>query len=90
MTPPQKDIITDLFDVILLNRYYGWYLNNGDLASAEQALEKELREWEAKFSKPIIVTEYGADTMPGVHSIYDQPWSEEYQGRLPGDVPPCV
>ena len=79
---PQKDIITDLFDVILLNRYYGWYLNNGDLASAEQALEKELREWEAKFTKPIIVTEYGADTMPGVHSIYDQPWSEEYQGRF--------
>jgi beta-glucuronidase len=79
---PQKDIITDLFDVILLNRYYGWYLNNGDLASAEQALEKELREWEAKFTKPIIMTEYGADTMPGVHSIYDQPWSEEYQGRF--------
>ena len=76
---PQKDIITDLFDVVLVNRYYGWYLNNADLASAEQALEKELREWEAKFIKPIIVSEYGADTMPGIHSIYDQPWSEEYQ-----------
>ena len=87
---PQKDIITDLFDVILLNRYYGWYLNTGDLASAEQALEKELREWEAKFTKPIIVTEYGADTMAGVHSIYDQPWSEDDPGQIPGDVPPCV
>lgn len=74
-----KDIITDLFDVIMLNRYYGWYLHNGDLPSAEAALEAELRGWEEKYGKPIIMTEYGADTLPGLHSLYNQPWSEEYQ-----------
>ncbi|WP_430298215.1 beta-glucuronidase [Sinomonas sp. B1-1] len=75
----EKDIVTDLFDVIMLNRYYGWYVNTGDLASAEKALEAELRAWESKYGKPMIMTEYGADTLAGFHSLYDAPWSEEYQ-----------
>jgi beta-glucuronidase len=79
---PDKELLGDLFDVIMLNRYYGWYLHNGDLETAEQVLEKELREWEAKYGKPMIMTEYGPDTMPGFHSIYEQPWSEEYQAAF--------
>jgi beta-glucuronidase len=79
---PTKDLIADLFDVIMLNRYYGWYVHTGDLASAELALEKELRHWEKEHGKPIIITEYGADTMSGLHSIYEQPWSEEFQSAL--------
>ena len=57
---PDKELLGDLFDVIMLNRYYGWYVDNGDLETAEQHLEKELREWEAKYGKPMIMTEYGA------------------------------
>lgn len=79
---PDKCIITDLFDVIMLNRYYGWYLSTGDLATAEQHLEKELNAWAQLHEKPIIMTEYGADTQAGLHSIYDQPWSEEYQAKF--------
>ncbi|MGY3565530.1 beta-glucuronidase [Sinomonas sp. RB5] len=79
---PDKDTITDLFDVIMLNRYYGWYVNTGDLAAAEAALEAELRAWDAKLGKPIIMTEYGADTLAGFHSLYEAPWSEEYQADL--------
>jgi beta-glucuronidase len=25
------------------------------------------------------VGEYGADTLPGLHSVWDMPWTEEYQ-----------
>ncbi|MET1042492.1 MAG: beta-glucuronidase, partial [Microbacteriaceae bacterium] len=75
----EQDLIADLFDVMCLNRYYGWYADTGDLQSAEIHLEKELRGWEEKFGKPIIMTEYGADTVPGMHSIFDSPWTEEYQ-----------
>jgi beta-glucuronidase len=82
LATPDKCVITDLFDVILLNRYYGWYVNTGDLASAELALETELREWAAKYDKPIVMTEYGADTYPGLHSTVPAPWSEEYQTDL--------
>jgi beta-glucuronidase len=76
---PEVDVITDLFDVVLLNRYYGWYVEAGDLPAAERALEAELRSWAAKHGKPIIMTEYGADTLEGLHDTLPSPWSEEYQ-----------
>ncbi|QDP97252.1 beta-glucuronidase [Microlunatus elymi] len=65
-------------DVIMLNRYYGWYAFTGDLAAAEQAWTAELNGW-AGDGKPIIITEYGADTLDGMHQLIAQPWSEEYQ-----------
>jgi beta-glucuronidase len=77
-----KDLIADLFDVICLNRYYGWYVMPGDLRAAEAALEQELRAWEQLYGKPLIMTEYGADTIAGLHSVQDQPWTEEYQVNL--------
>lgn len=82
LAPADKDVISDLFDVLMLNRYYGWYVNTGDLAAAEQALEDELRAWEAKHDKPIIMTEYGADTLGGLHGVLPIPWTEEYQADL--------
>jgi beta-glucuronidase len=75
---PEFDVVSDLFDVLLLNRYFGWYVYNGDLESAERVLEAELREW-AQRDKPIVMTEYGADTQAGLHSLTSEPWSEEYQ-----------
>jgi beta-glucuronidase len=81
LATPERCVISDLFDVLLLNRYFGWYANTGDLVSAEQALESELREWEQR-GKPIIMTEYGADTQPGLHSVTSEPWSEEFQTDL--------
>jgi beta-glucuronidase len=70
--------VSQFGDVLMLNRYYGWYVNTGDLDAAERAWEEELRGW-ASEGKPIIITEYGADTYPGLHALMAQPWSEEYQ-----------
>jgi beta-glucuronidase len=80
--PASADVITDLFDLVMVNRYYGWYEDIGDLASAEPALEAELRAWAAKHGKPIIVTEYGADAVAGLHGAVAVPWTEEYQAQL--------
>lgn len=77
--PYDQDLISDLFDVICLNRYYGWYKVMGDLASAEEQLEEELLGWQKKYNKPMVMTEYGADTLAGLHSLHDLPWSEEFQ-----------
>jgi len=79
---PDVDVITDLFDVVLLNRYYGWYVDAGDLAAAERALDDEIRAWTEAHGKPIVFTEYGADTLPGLHSVTPTPWTEEYQVEL--------
>lgn len=76
---PQNDQIADLFDILSINRYWGWYVFTGDLQTAEHYLEQDLRGWAQRFGKPIMMSEYGADTMPGQHSVWDMPWSEEYQ-----------
>ena len=78
LSPYGKCRVSQFADVLMLNRYYGWYVNTGDLPAAEQAWEQELRGW-ASEHKPIIITEYGADTYPGLHSVAAQPWTEEYQ-----------
>ncbi|HVD23595.1 MAG TPA: beta-glucuronidase [Lapillicoccus sp.] len=78
LAPYGKCRVSQFGDVLMLNRYYGWYVNTGDLPAAERAWEEELRGW-ASEGKPIIITEYGADTYPGLHSVTPQPWSEEYQ-----------
>ena len=81
LAPAGKCLVSQFADVIMINRYYGWYVNPGDLPAAERGLEAELNAW-AKEGKPIIITEYGADTVAGIHSITDTPWTEEYQTAL--------
>ncbi|MGO2094927.1 MULTISPECIES: beta-glucuronidase [Mammaliicoccus] len=72
--------VQDLVDVICLNRYYGWYIQSGDLEAAKEALRQELDGWlEKQPDKPIMFTEYGADTVVGLHAIDDIMFTEEYQ-----------
>ncbi len=78
LAPHGKCRVSQFGDVLMLNRYYGWYVDTGDLASAEIHWREELEAW-ATDGKPIIITEYGADTYPGLHALEPEPWSEEYQ-----------
>lgn len=80
MTEPfDKCLLAPHVDVICLNRYWGWYEDHGDLPNAAIHLEAELKGWTDKYDVPFIITEYGADTISGGHSIHQAPWSEEYQ-----------
>ena len=77
---PEKDEVAPLVDLLCLNRYYGWYLQYNDLEAAKKALRDDLAAWHKRFpDKPIMFTEFGADTQPGLHSRYHDPYSEEYQ-----------
>ena len=67
-----------LSDVICLNRYYGWYTGGPDLEASKEALEKEMDFWETE-GKPVIITEYGADTVMGLHDTTPVMYTEEYQ-----------
>lgn len=75
---PTKDCTKDLSDVFCLNRYYGWYFGGPDLVGPEKALRAELDGW-AKYNKPVIFTEYGADTVSGFHDTTPVMYTEEYQ-----------
>jgi beta-glucuronidase len=68
-----------IFDVVCINRYYGWYTQAGRLDEAEQVLARDLDELHRTFGKPIIITEFGTDTLPGVHYQPPEMWAEEYQ-----------
>lgn len=77
---PHNCQVQDLVDVLCLNRYYGWYLYQGDLRQAKKALKEEMDGWsKAQPGKPIMFTEYGADTVAGLHAIDDIMFTEEYQ-----------
>lgn len=80
---PDNCLVSKYSDVICLNRYYGWYIDHGDIDQSMIKLEEELKQWVEKYpDKPIMFTEYGADTMTGFHSIYEIPYTEEYQLQL--------
>lgn len=78
MDEPEKDCSIQLSDVICLNRYYGWYAGAPDLEASEKGLRKEMEFWK-KTGKPVIFTEYGADTIMGFHDTTSVMFTEEYQ-----------
>lgn len=75
------DKCTHLADFMMLNRYDGWYVCGGPrIEDARAILIEEMRKWEElEPSKPFLFTEYGTDTMAGVHKLPSVMWSEEYQ-----------
>jgi beta-glucuronidase len=66
-------------DVICINRYWGWYTQPGQPALGAELLSQELDGLFETLQKPIIVSEFGADTVAGMHSHPAKMWTEEYQ-----------
>ncbi|MDQ0916282.1 beta-glucuronidase [Paenibacillus sp. V4I5] len=80
MATPDRDKVAELVDVLCLNRYYGWYAFGGDFELAKIKLREELNSWCERCSgKPIMMTEYGADTIAGLHDVDPVMFTEEYQ-----------
>jgi beta-glucuronidase len=73
-----RDLVTRTMDVVCINRYYGWYNLSGDMDSACYAWNLELDFWEQQ-DKPVMVTEYGCDTLEGLHGTSGEMWTEEFQ-----------
>ncbi|MFN2153003.1 MAG: glycoside hydrolase family 2 TIM barrel-domain containing protein, partial [Anaerolineales bacterium] len=72
----------EFVDLLCLNRYYGWYTESGRLEDGYANLEKEIDALYAKFKKPLVLSEYGADTVPGHHAQPPDMFSEEYQAEM--------
>jgi beta-glucuronidase len=68
-----------IFDVVAINRYYGWYTHAGRLEEGSKALAQELDQLNQTFGKPIIIAEFGTDAIPGAHHLPAEMWTEEYQ-----------
>jgi beta-glucuronidase len=72
-----------LGDFICTNLYFGWYTAGGQLDDvARGMLETELDRLHSVHGKPVMLTEFGADTNAGVHAEPATMWSEEYQSQM--------
>ena len=69
-------------DLVCLNRYLGWYSQPGRIDEGIALLSAELDTLYEKFHKPILLTEFGADALPGHHAQPPEMFSEEYQAEL--------
>jgi beta-glucuronidase len=68
------------FDVVCANRYFGWYNQSGRLDQIHDALYREIADWRHRFpTKPFMISEYGAETVTGIHSDPPLMFTKEYQ-----------
>ena len=79
---PHNCRVAQMVDIIGVNRYYTWYSDSGSIELAELQAREELCGWYERFHKPVIMTEFGADSIAGFHSDPPQMFSEEYQAEL--------
>ena len=68
------DPLGELLDVLGCNEYIGWYDGLPDKADRVR--------WSVSFDKPLIITEFGADALHGLHGDSLTRWSEEYQASV--------
>lgn len=70
-------------DVICINRYFGWYTNVGDFPTALKYFGGEMDKLHQQYpGKPVVVTEFGADAIAGMHSNDGEMFSEEFQKQM--------
>ncbi|MFX1446342.1 MAG: beta-glucuronidase [Promethearchaeota archaeon] len=74
-----RDRAFEFLDIVCMNRYYAWYIGPGQIDEGCEDLSKEIDKFYQKYKKPIILTEFGADAIPGWHSQPPEMFSEEYQ-----------
>lgn len=66
-------------DVICVNRYLGWYTDHADFSVIDPQLSRDLQDFYDKYQKPVILTEFGADTIEGIHALPAESFSEDFQ-----------
>jgi len=74
-----KNKAFEFCDIVCLNRYYAWYTEPGQIEKGLENLSTELDKIHQLYEKPIILSEFGADTIPGWHAQPPEMFSEEYQ-----------
>lgn len=68
------DPLGEVLDVLGINEYVGWYVGKPEDADRLQ--------WNIKWPKPVIISEFGAEALAGFHADAETRFSEEYQSRV--------
>nr|XP_020729540.1 beta-glucuronidase isoform X2 [Odocoileus virginianus texanus] len=78
----EADLGAPYVDVICVNSYYSWYHDYGHMEVIQLQLATQFENWHKIYQKPMIQSEYGADTIAGFHEDPPLMFSEEYQKGL--------
>lgn len=70
------------YDVVCINKYYGWYMGPGDIDGTLSEFSKCMDRFYEAFEKPMILAEFGADAIAGMHHEPAQMFSEEFQAEI--------
>jgi beta-glucuronidase len=79
---PLEDILLPLFDVIGINKYYGWY--EGEVGGFQDMLEQFHTRAESLGAgdKPVLMTEFGGAGLAGDVGWEPRLFSEDYQAYI--------
>lgn len=76
------DVALEACDLIGINRYYGWYDDPADVDAATRRLAAEVDALYQRYGRPVLLTEFGADAVAGLHATTPQLFTEEFQSAL--------
>lgn len=77
-----SDHMSQYLDVLMINRYYAWYSDAGFPQVIQKQVAVEFDNWFTTHKKPLMISEYGADTIPGLHQDPPFIFSEDYQSEF--------
>jgi beta-glucuronidase len=69
-----EDPLQEYVDIIAFNQYIGWY--DGLPEKCKTA------SFDIQFDKPVVISEFGAGALQGLHGSKDVRWTEEFQESL--------
>lgn len=69
-----NDNLNEYVDVVSFNQYLGWYWGTTESC--------RVTKWEIPYNKPVIVSEFGACALQGLHGPKTDIWNEEFQEEL--------
>jgi len=78
--------VGNMVDIVGVNEYWGWYdvIDKGEKVKKINLgkLEEKLKELRKRYKKPLVISEFGADAIPGYISRSCQLWSEDYSAKF--------
>lgn len=70
------------YDVLCMTRYCGWYDFVGMADQCDDIFSEYIDSFYRTYKKPVILAEFGADAIPGMHSDPALMFTEEYQNNM--------
>lgn len=79
---PENNEGLKYYDVVCINKYYGWYMGSGRIEETLPEFEECLESFHKAFGKPVILAEFGADAIDGMHRLPAEMFTEEFQSDI--------